>query len=159
MDENRVKVIDIKDLSDETLKKISKFNAYDCDKVVIKINSNITMEDIEKRVLELNKICYNIINLLCCQDDFPMYSKEYDNIWTCVDINNEGEIEAVTHNSEIISGIINMLINSLINEDLLLGIEDYISDKFDTIYAFREKYGHGRRYFNFNYDIEEINLK
>lgn len=153
---SKIKEISIKDLSDETLMRLHKFRVYDCDKIIIKINPNITITDIEKKILELNKICYNIINLICCQEDeFPMYSAEdHNNIWTDVDVDNKGRIESVTYNSEIISEIINVLISASINESLFIAIEEFIEEKLGTAYIFERRYILHKRYKNLNCDCE-----
>lgn len=147
----RVKEINVKDLSDETLKGILKFNPYDCDEVLIRINPEITMIDIEKRVLELNRIHHDIVELLCWQgDDFPPYSEKYNNSWVDIDLNSDGKIDSVTHNSKNVSNAIGILMESLINEDLAIGVEDYIDDVFNYQYSFIKRAG-SNKYFNFNY--------
>lgn len=150
---DKIKEINIKDLSDKTLKNILKFKPYDCDKVIIKINSKITMKDIENRVLELNKIHFDLIELLCCQgDSFPSYSDKYNNCWISVDVDDNGDIDSVLNNSEEISDVIRILMCALANEDLSVSIDEYMESKFNDVYCFRKKIYDEKLNMNFNYD-------
>ena len=127
----RIKILNIDNLSNETLKSIVDFNFFRCDKIIINCNSKITQEQIDNKVLELNKINYDLIELTHTFDyntGFLPYDKlKYGSEWFDIELDINNEIESIgKENIELLSKILLLLTSVGEIEELC----DYICEDF-----------------------------
>ena len=165
----KIKKIIIDAINDEMLKGLLKFSILDCHKVVVEINKNITIEDINNKILELNKIRYDLIELLFNDDlwkdidNKKVIPNKYINNWIKVEFDEENDL-TTTINQEKLDKVINFLISiePYYNfEEFKSNIEDaiiwFIEDNFDGWYAFERAFERGyNERLNHNWEIEFI---
>ena len=141
----KIKKIVINELSDKVLKDLSKFSILNCDKVIVEINKNINVQDINNKILELNKIRFDWIELLSKEDLWDDINNrqeipdKYINEWNGAEFNEDGGL-SISMDFESINKILKFLIN--INTEYSVedpndfkiywedSIEDFISDDY-----------------------------
>lgn len=155
----KIKTIELYDLNDETLFKIINFSAYDCDKVIIKCNMDITQEQINDKVIYLSDIQHELYNLLYGKMDVLYDKEKHDNIWTNVEADETNTIESITYTTDIIHRAIALLESCDDVYRLIDSLCDFVQDTFDRVFVFRNKFeGAGKRYFNYDFILRAIEL-
>lgn len=131
----RVKILNIDNLNNETLKSIVEFKLFRCDKVIINCNSKITSEEIYSKILELNKVYCSLIELIFTDNDVSYDKLKHDNEWFDVEVDNDNIIVKVVRNDSILNEVLLLLTSSDCIEELC----DNIYDKFYKDILFWDK--------------------
>ncbi|MGM9544336.1 MAG: hypothetical protein ACI3T9_05075 [Romboutsia timonensis] len=167
-----IKKIIINKIDDEMLKNLLNFSIINCDKVIVEINKDITISDINNKILELNKIRHDLIELEANYEILDSIDKnnipnKYLNDWIKIGFEEEGNTIEMNH--EKLDKVINFLISIDYNysidnpsdyeiywED---AVDNFIQDDFMLHYYIRKCLIPSCRYktkFNEKYEVEYV---
>lgn len=132
--------INVSDLSNETLDELCRLNVTNTNKIVVNYIEFDTLE-IRYRIMQLNNVLYKYINMVYGNgmlSDIDTNSED-EKYWLDYNVNEEGKIVSVTDQKDILSRVVEFLINASSN-GMETGLILLIESMIDEYYCFKKRY-------------------